>query len=95
MKKEELQEAAYIGDQIERFLKTDIFRFIMAKADNQSQLALLSLAHADPENAKEIRRLQNQVVLSDLLRDFLNQGIIEGNEAFTQLQNEENEDEHE
>lgn len=65
--------------------KSEPLLIVLRKAKETAALALAALACADPEDAKEIRRLQNEVARFDDLVSFLRATLVRGKEAEAEL----------
>lgn len=76
---------ATFGRQVEDFLNGHIGQYLVDKARRQSQEALDKLKVTDPEDAKTIRALQNQVQVADSILGWLGDVIHEGQTALEAL----------
>lgn len=70
---------------MEDFLDGVIGSHLLRKAREQSQSAVDRLKTADPEDAKAIRALQNQVMVADSILGWLGDAIHEGQGALEAL----------
>lgn len=61
----------------------------MRKAREQSQTAIDQLKTVDPEDAKAVRALQNQVMLADSIAGWLGDVIHEGQAALEALKEDQ------
>lgn len=61
----------------------------MRKAREQSQTAIDQLKTVDPENAKAVRALQNQVMLADSIAGWLGDVVHEGQVALEALKEDQ------
>lgn len=77
------------GRQVEDFLSGPIGSHLVRKAREQSQLAVDQLKTVDPENAKAVRALQNQVMLADSIAGWLGDVVHEGQVALEALKEDQ------
>lgn len=76
---------ATFGRQVEDFLNSPIGAHLVTKAQAQSLDGIEKLKNADPEDAKVIRALQNQVHVADSIMGWLGDAIHEGQGAMDAL----------
>lgn len=67
MNDEELKNQIAIGLDLEAFFDSTAGRKVLERMNDSEELAINQLIDADPEDPKEIRRLQNKIKCS---RDF-------------------------
>lgn len=78
-----------MGDDAQRFLESDLGRFVLARADEEKQAALLALVEVDAEDSKRIRDLQTVVWRANSFAGWLIELIHRGRDAETTLMTEE------
>jgi hypothetical protein len=75
-----LFDSAHIGIEAQEFIKSELYAKIIERSQAQSQEAILKLIDADPEDQKEIRKLQNEIRVAEMFQKFvvdcINDGII-------------------
>jgi hypothetical protein len=80
-----LLQRAVFGKQVENFWASDVGRYLQTKAQERYNAAIDQLRDVDPEDAKEIRRIQNEIKFSECFVGWLNEALREGLEARTEL----------
>lgn len=78
---------AKLGIECETFMASDIGRFFIGRAENEIEAAQSLLEQCDPENAKEVRALQNRIWRARSITDWLQEAINNGHMAEEQLRN--------
>jgi hypothetical protein len=74
---------------VEEFLSGPIGGYLVGKARDQSQQAVDRLKTVDPEDAKSVRALQNQVMVADSILGWLGDAIHEGQGALEALKEDQ------
>mgnify|MGYP001241773731 CR=1 FL=1 len=87
--KEDLIAEAELGDAAKKFKESELGRVLIGIAHQDAQIALEALGSADPEDAKKIRELQNEVKLSNQFEQWLDELIDKGNTAVQIYQQQE------
>jgi len=86
---DEKAEAAVFGEEVRQFLEQDrIGRFLVRKAADEVQDALLELKEADPDKPGEIRRIQTRIRVAESVVGWLAQAIDDGLRARQILEDE-------
>lgn len=80
-----LLKAVDLGFQAEAFLQSDVGRYLVSRAEAQIDEAVELLKNADPEDAKSIRSLQNEIVVAESVQYWLADLIQQGENAQQQL----------
>lgn len=80
---------ATFGRQVEDFLSGPIGSHLVRKAQEQSQSAIDKLKAVDPEDAKAVRALQNQISVADSIAGWLGDVIHEGQVALEALKEDQ------
>jgi hypothetical protein len=78
-------EVAVFGAQVEQFLDSQIGQYLVKRAQDAANAALEALATANPEDPAGIRKLQNKVVVADLVVSWLSEAILLGDQAEQEL----------
>jgi len=79
---------ATLGKRVEDFLNTDIGKYLIARAEEESQQALDKLKVVSPWRRSRIRDLQAQVWRAESFQQWLGNAIVEGQHALEMLQDE-------
>ena len=79
---------ATLGKQVEDFLNTDIGKYLIGRAEEESQQALDKLKVVSPWRRTRIRDLQAQVWRAESFQQWLGNAIVEGQHALEMLQDE-------
>lgn len=72
-----------LGMDAHAFMKSNIGRYLSARAESERADALEELAQADPDDAKAMRALQNRVKVVDSVMYWLAEAIQAGKNAET------------
>ena len=78
---DELSAEAEIGDAAKVFMESELGRTILGIAEQEAETARLGLETVDPENKKEITKLQNQAALGRMFKQWLVELFDKGNVA--------------
>ena len=78
---DELSAEAEIGDQAKIFMDSELGRTLLGIAEQESETARRALGRVDPDNKKEIVRLQNEIALGERFPQWLNELFEKGNNA--------------
>lgn len=84
---DELIADAELGDEAKRFLESDLGRCLVGMAQQEVMAAQEALETVDPNQAEEIRALQNKAKLGRQFDEWLHELVDQGNaalEAFRQ-----------
>ena len=87
----ELYAEAMLGDDAAEFFQSEIGRYVLERAREQTEDASAKLQDVDPTDAKTIRDLQNDIYRAGQAIKWLNEMIIAGKEAMKQLEVSEDE----
>ena len=80
-----LQQDEAIGIEVERFLQGPAGRRLIERFEQERAAALEALADVDPEDAKAVRRLQNEVAVVDRVQQRLADMLAEARAAIDRL----------
>ena len=78
---QKLYAEAVLGEQIDRFFRSDEGRYVLQMAVDVEEKNKEKLAQVDPEDVKEIRRLQNEIGVATQAIKWLNEAIEVGRDA--------------
>lgn len=81
-----LVQNAAIGADIKDARDKAMFILLFSAAKEAAIKAWKALIDVDPENPKEIRRLQNEVKRYEEMAQWVRTAVLEGEQAFEQLQ---------
>lgn len=76
-----LMAEAILGDDADKFLKTELGRYLLETAKQESLDALHELKSIDPTDTKKITELQNKIWLAESFEGWLVQLINAGQQA--------------
>ena len=85
----ELYAEAMMGQDVESFLASDIGRYLIARADEESADAVGKLKTVFPWRRRRITELQNQIWRAESIQSWLGELIIRGRQATSQLEQQE------
>ena len=80
---DELIAAAELGDEAKRFLESDLGKIMMGMAQQDVALAQEALERVDPEDAKAVRKLQNDAYLGRVFEQWLLELVDKGESAMS------------
>lgn len=89
----DLVNAEHLGRQIEQFRKTEVWRYLLARAERERDDAIAALVVCPAQDADRIRNLQSAIQRAESLDAWLDEAIANGEVATKQLneaQREEN-----
>lgn len=79
--REELLEQGVFGKEVEAFLASNVGRYIVHRANEQAVSAMDKLKACDPEDAKTIRAIQNEIRVAEQILDWLTGAVKQGLQA--------------
>lgn len=85
----ELYAEAMLGQDVESFLASDIGRYLIGRADQESAEAVNKLKTCFPWRRRRITELQNQIWRAESFQSWLGELIIRGRQATSQLEQQE------
>lgn len=68
---ENLVKMASLGIEAEAFIRSDLFFAINDIAKERSREAMMKMIDVDPEDSKEIRKLQNEIRIAEMFENFI------------------------
>jgi len=78
---EELTMRAVLGEQVHKFMNTDMGHYLRNRAADEEFKALKKLRECDPENAGLIRQYQNEALVAESVIKWLEDSIADGLQA--------------
>lgn len=85
----ELIAEAELGEQAEAFMESDLGRYFVGCCDQEIESAQERLKVADPENARVIRQLQNDIWRAESAKRWFAELIAAGKTAIEVLRDEQ------
>ena len=82
-------ERAVFGEQVHIFMNTEIGAYLKARSEDLEAEALRKLVSADPEDAKAVRALQNDVLVARATVSWLQAAIADGLRALHVIESRE------
>lgn len=83
--RQEAFEVGRFGIEVERFLSSEVGRYLITKAEQDREKAIAEFSLADPHNATEIVRLQSEMATPDKVAKWLADAVLAGRVAHDQL----------
>lgn len=80
---------AILGQDAEEFLKTDLGRYMLARAEEEEQEALDALGKVSPWRRRRIQQLQAKLWRARSFKGWLGEMIVAGKQALQQLESQE------
>ena len=77
--------ALQLGVEIERFLESDVGKYLIERAAQKEEDALAGLAEVDPEDPKAIRALQFEYRMANQFGEWIRDGITDARNAHERL----------
>ena len=84
----ELLAEAMIGRDAEDFIESDIGRYIIGCAEQESHEATEQLKRVYPWRRRKIQELQNKIYRAESIQSWLAELVISGKQALQSLENE-------
>lgn len=81
----QLKQQIDFGFQVEAFLRSEIGQYLVKRAEDQISAAVEQLKVADPEDAKAVRAIQNEIKVAESLQYWLADAITAGENAQQQF----------
>lgn len=82
----ELFAEAMIGKDVEEFIQSDIGRYLIGCAEQESSDALEQLKRVFPWRRRKITELQNRIWRAESFQSWLAELVIQGKQALQQLE---------
>lgn len=84
-----LYAEAVLGKDAEEWLKTDLGRYVIARAEEEEREALEGLANVWPWRRRRIQQLQAQLWRARSFKGWMSEMIVVGRQALQHLENPE------
>ena len=84
-----LYAEAILGKDAEEFLKSDLGRYMLARAEDEEREAMEALAKVWPWRRRRIEQLQSQLWRARSFKNWMGEMIIAGKQALQQLESRE------
>ena len=81
-----LYAEAVLGKEAEEWLKSDVGRYLVARAEEEEKDALELLASASPWRRRRIQDLQARIWRAQMFKQWLGEMVITGRQALNQLE---------
>lgn len=91
---DQLQDAQ-LGDEVDTFLRSNIGKYLLERANEQKQAALEGLVRVNPADAEEIRKLQTEIEVATAAIRWLVEQYRAGRQALRNLELQEQEGRYE
>lgn len=88
---EEMVIRAILGEQVGKFMNTDMGQYMINRANDKKESALAKLSECNPQDSELIRKLQNDVWLATNVIQWLDDAIREGLQALRIIDNRSDE----
>lgn len=85
----ELYEVSVLGKQVHDFMKSDVGRYMLQRADFEVNDAFEKLKTCDAANVNEVRRLQNNIWVAESVKTWMAEAVGEGLRALDILEDRE------
>jgi hypothetical protein len=73
-----LYRSAVLGEQIESFLRSDVGKYLQARASRVYNSAVEDFKRVDPSDTNKVRQIQADMWKAEAFEGWLTQGIQEG-----------------
>lgn len=83
-----LEQSIAFGISVERFLQSDIGKYLVERADAEIDEAVEALKRSDPEDAKAIRALQGKIFVAESFQLWLAEAIQDAANSQQELEGE-------
>jgi hypothetical protein len=81
----QLQADIVFGEAVETFLQSDIGKYLVSRAEADVEAAVEQLKRVAPEQATQIRALQNQIHVAESVMYWLADAIQAGRNAESEM----------
>ena len=82
---EVLGESIVLGDEAEKFLSTQLGKYMLGRVLHLRDEAMLELRTVEPENIKQIRKLQADIRQAENFPAWIQEVIHEGERSYEEL----------
>ena len=77
---------AVFGKQVEQFLESDIGSYLVGRAQEQGEAAIMELKDADPFDHDKIIKIQSRIKVAESIIGWLGDAIRAGHQAAEHIQ---------
>lgn len=77
---------AMFGKQVDIFMSSDIGKYLLARAKDESDQAFEAFKKCDSSNSVEVLRIQNIITQSDKFKSWLDEAVTDGLQALDILE---------
>lgn len=85
---QELLRVAGFGMDVEKFMRSELGRYLQRRAQDDISRAQDALLTVDPEDAKAVRALQNEAAVAERVLSWLGEAVTQGEQAARQFEAE-------
>ena len=78
---------ATFGEQVQNFMNSDVGRYLIGRADQQSEEAFFQFKHCDVNDVEKVRSLQNTILRSEEFKLWLGEAVQDGLHSLNILEN--------
>lgn len=83
-----LEAEIVLGDDADKFMRSDLGRVIVGMADQEADAAMAELKSAKVTDPEHLRELQNIIWRAEKFKEWLGELVDRGNQAFKTLEHE-------
>ena len=76
-----LYDIAVLGEQVDAFIRSDVGKYVLDKANRELEVSLTELRKVDPYDSKLVQKFQNEVWRAENLVTWLAESIQAGLKA--------------
>lgn len=80
---------AMFGKQVDQFMVSDIGRYLMARAVDETESAIAEFKKCDAANVEGVRRIQTKMQLAEQFQSWLSEAVTDGLQALNILEDRE------
>jgi len=84
-----LMDVAVFGEQVRQFMESPVGRYLLQKADEEKDLAILELVNVDAQDYKAVQSAQNQFQRAEDFQAWLTEAVTKGLQALQILDSRE------
>ena len=86
---ETLGAEAILGDEADKFMRSDLGKIVLGLAAQEAELAISKLKTVDPADYLAIQTLQNEIWRAESIEQWLRDLILEGDQALKIIEHDE------
>jgi hypothetical protein len=80
---------AIFGKQVDNFFSSDIGKYLLARADDEAEQALVAFKTCDPTDVSKVTGIQNKILQSENFKTWLEEAVMDGLQALNILEDRE------